>query len=55
MYKAKAYSAAHARSPLAATTISRREPTDRDVPYERLLSSKVKYRFSIDIAALKGE
>jgi len=31
MYKAKAYSAASATSPLAATTISRREPTEHDV------------------------
>ena len=31
MHKSKAYSAASAKSPLAATTISRRDPTDRDV------------------------
>ncbi len=31
MYKTKAYAAASATSPLAATTIPRRDPTDRDV------------------------
>src|SRR5690348_725756 len=31
MYKSKAYSAASATSPLARTTISRREPTEKDV------------------------
>jgi uncharacterized zinc-type alcohol dehydrogenase-like protein len=36
MYKAKAYSAASATSPLAATTISRREPTEHDVQIEIL-------------------
>ena len=36
MYKAKAYSAASATSSLAATTISRRDPTDRDVQLEIL-------------------
>jgi len=36
MYKAKAYSAAGATSPLASTTISRREPTDSDVQIEIL-------------------
>jgi uncharacterized zinc-type alcohol dehydrogenase-like protein len=36
MYKAKAYSAASATSLLAATKISRREPTDRDVQIEIL-------------------
>src|SRR4030088_888963 len=36
MYKAKAYSAASATSPLAATTIPRRDPTDRDVQIEIL-------------------
>jgi uncharacterized zinc-type alcohol dehydrogenase-like protein len=36
MYKAKAYSAASATSPLASTTISRREPTKHDVQLEIL-------------------
>jgi uncharacterized zinc-type alcohol dehydrogenase-like protein len=36
MYKSKAYSAASATSPLASTTIPRREPTDRDVQIEIL-------------------
>ncbi len=36
MYKAKAYSAASATSPLASTTISRREPTEHDVQLEIL-------------------
>jgi uncharacterized zinc-type alcohol dehydrogenase-like protein len=36
MYKTKAYSAASATAPLAATTIPRREPTDRDVQIEIL-------------------
>ena len=36
MYKAKAYAAASATAPLAATTIPRREPTDRDVQIEIL-------------------
>src|SRR5579864_5957149 len=36
MYKAKAYSAAGAASPLAHTTIPRREPTDNDVQIEIL-------------------
>lgn len=36
MYKTKAYSAASAKSPLASTTIPRREPTDRDVQIEIL-------------------
>ena len=35
-YKAKAYSAASAGSPLAATTIPRREPTEQDVQIEIL-------------------
>ena len=35
-YKAKAYSAASATSPLASTTIPRREPTERDVQIEIL-------------------
>ena len=35
-YKAKAYSAARRHSPLASTTIPRREPTDRDVQIEIL-------------------
>src|SRR5271165_7016319 len=36
MYKSKAYSAAGATSPLASTTIPRRDPTDRDVQIEIL-------------------
>src|SRR5215218_9095285 len=36
MYQTKAYSAAGAASPLAATSIPRREPTDRDVQIEIL-------------------
>ena len=36
MYKAKAYSAASATSPLAATTIARRDPTEHDVQIEIL-------------------
>ncbi len=36
MYKAKAYSAASATSPLAHTTIARREPTEKDVQIEIL-------------------
>jgi alcohol dehydrogenase (NADP+) len=36
MYKTKAYSAAGATSPLAATTIPRRDPTDHDVQIEIL-------------------
>ena len=36
MYKTKAYSAASAKSPLASTTIPRREPTERDVQIEIL-------------------
>ena len=36
MYKTKAYSLASATSPLTATTIPRREPTDRDVQIEIL-------------------
>src|ERR1700736_788159 len=35
-YKAKAYSAASAKSPLASTKIERRDPTDRDVQIEIL-------------------
>ena len=35
-YSVKAYSAADAKSPLAQTTIQRREPTDRDVQIEIL-------------------
>src|SRR6516162_1598792 len=35
-YKAKAYSAASAKSALASTTIPRREPTERDVQIEIL-------------------
>jgi alcohol dehydrogenase (NADP+) len=36
MYKAKAYSAASATSPLASATIRRRDPTVRDVQIEIL-------------------
>ncbi len=36
MYKTKAYSATSATSPLASTTIPRRDPTDRDVQIEIL-------------------
>jgi uncharacterized zinc-type alcohol dehydrogenase-like protein len=36
MYKAKAFSAASATSPLASTTIARRDPTDTDVQIEIL-------------------
>jgi uncharacterized zinc-type alcohol dehydrogenase-like protein len=36
MYHAKAYSAASATSPLASTTITRRDPTERDVQIEIL-------------------
>src|ERR1051325_4661535 len=36
MYKAKAYSAAGASSPLAFSTIPRRDPTDNDVQIEIL-------------------
>jgi uncharacterized zinc-type alcohol dehydrogenase-like protein len=36
MYKAKAYSAASAKSPLASTTIPRRSPTEHDVQIEIL-------------------
>jgi len=36
MYKAKAYSAASAASPLASTTIARRDPTEDDVQIEIL-------------------
>jgi len=36
MYKTKAYAAASATSPLTATTIPRREPTERDVQIEIL-------------------
>src|SRR6187402_3263115 len=36
MYKIKAYSAASATSPLASSTIPRRNPTDRDVQIEIL-------------------
>ena len=36
MYKAKAYSAAGATSPLASTVISRRQPTEKDVQLEIL-------------------
>jgi uncharacterized zinc-type alcohol dehydrogenase-like protein len=36
MYKAKAYSAASATSPMASTTITRRDPTENDVQIEIL-------------------
>src|SRR5262245_62345148 len=36
MYKAKAYSAASATSSLASTTITRRDPTERDVQIDIL-------------------
>ena len=36
MYNAKAYSAASATSPLASTTIARRDPTDKDVQIDIL-------------------
>src|SRR5512143_2420520 len=36
MYKAKAYSAGSAASPLASTTIARRDPTEHDVQIEIL-------------------
>ena len=36
MFKTKAYSAASAKSPLASTSIPRREPTERDVQIEIL-------------------
>ena len=36
MYKTKAYSAASATSPLASTTIARRDPTEHDVQIEIL-------------------
>jgi uncharacterized zinc-type alcohol dehydrogenase-like protein len=36
MYNTKAYSAASASSPLAATTVARRDPTERDVQIEIL-------------------
>ena len=36
MYNAKAYSAASANSPLASTTINRRDPTEKDVQIEIL-------------------
>src|ERR1700749_5143716 len=36
MYNAKAYSAGSATSPLASTTIARRDPTDTDVQIEIL-------------------
>ena len=36
MYNAKAYSALSATSPLASTTITRRDPTDHDVQIEIL-------------------
>ena len=36
MYKAKAYSAAGATSPLASTTVTRRDPAEQDVQIEIL-------------------
>src|SRR6202166_2535862 len=36
MFKAKAYSASSAKSPLASTTITRRDPTEQDVQIEIL-------------------
>lgn len=36
MYKAKAYSAASAKSPMASSTITRRDPTDNDVQIDIL-------------------
>jgi uncharacterized zinc-type alcohol dehydrogenase-like protein len=36
MYKTKAYSAASATSPLASTTIERRDPTETDIQIEIL-------------------
>ncbi len=39
MYNAKAYSAASAKSPVAATKISRRDPTEHDVQIEILYSA----------------
>src|ERR1700736_3187626 len=36
MYKAKAYSATRSTSPLASTTIARRDPTEHDVQIEIL-------------------
>ena len=36
MYKAKAYSASSATSPLASTTVTRRDPTEHDVQIEIL-------------------
>jgi alcohol dehydrogenase (NADP+) len=36
MYNAKAYSASNATSPLASTTIVRRDPTETDVQIEIL-------------------
>ena len=36
MYKAKAYSASSAKSPLGSTTISRRDPAENDVQIEIL-------------------
>jgi hypothetical protein len=41
MYKAKTYSAAGATSPLASTTISRRDPTENDVQIEILFAASV--------------
>ncbi len=58
MHNAKAYSAATATSPLASTTIPRREviPIQKvNEAYERLLKSDVKYRFSMDMASLKAD
>jgi uncharacterized zinc-type alcohol dehydrogenase-like protein len=47
MHKTKAYSATSATSPLASTTIPRREPTPQDVQIEILFCG-------IDMASLKS-
>jgi hypothetical protein len=52
MYKAKAYSAAGATSPLGSTSIPIQKVNEA---YDRLLKSDVKYRFCIDMASLKSE
>lgn len=41
VYNAKAYSAASATSPLAHTTIARREPTEHDVQLEILFCGRM--------------
>jgi D-arabinose 1-dehydrogenase-like Zn-dependent alcohol dehydrogenase len=40
MYKAKAYSAAGATSPLASTTVTRRDPTEHDVQIDILFCGR---------------